>query len=796
MRGADLKDLWLEEPLGTRQVLPSELPLSVGGPGAGVVIPGCRPGELRARIALTTRGLAITPESGAGPGGLDGVDITLQERDGGVTIVVRHGGIANVTSPPQAEGPSADDIAGQSDRIPIAVIAYEPRAVPRPRAAAAGRRRLGPAVWAAAAAFLLVLGYMLAATPVEVATSPAADIGAVNFEGTALDFGFGGRYLVPPGRYVLTVEADGFEPARMPAEVDRESGQRFVVALERLPGIVAFDTGPVAATLLVDGATLGTLPGEYELRAGTREIEITAPYYAEERQRLVVAGGGERQEVKVTLRPVFARVTVSSVPAGASVWVDDRELGTTPLETQLDAGRYTLAIVHPDFRRFESPITVVAGQPLAVGPVELGLPDGRLVVQSRPSGADVSIGGRYRGRTPLAVSVPPGMPQEILLTLAGHAPATQSIAVESRAERRLAVDLRAVLGEVRVSGQPADAILYVDGASRGPANQTLSLSAAPHVFEVRKSGLEPFRATVTPREGQTQLVEYSLKTVAEAKVAGMPPTRTTSIGQPLVLATGGRFTMGSPRREPGRRSNEAERQVELKRPFYIGRFQVTNREFREFRAQHQSGIFKDESLDLERQPAVRISWQDAAAYCNWLSERDKLPPAYVRRGSRLELVEPVTTGYRLPTEAEWEFAARFDGSRATRKYPWGNDLPVPARAGNWGDATAIYLTPVTISGYDDGYRVAAPVGSYAANPLGLHDMGGNVLEWTTDRYSIYVVGPDYQSTDPVGPQSGDSYVVRGAGWLTGKIPELRLAARDSGSSARADVGFRIARYAE
>jgi len=120
-------------------------------------------------------------------------------------------------------------------------------------------------------------------------------------------------------------------------------------------------------------------------------------------------------------------------------------------------------------------------------------------------------------------------------------------------------------------------------------------------------------------------------------------------------------------------------------------------------------------------------------------------------------------------------AARFDGSRASRKYPWGDGLPVPPKAGNWGDAAAIYLTPVTITGYDDGYRVSAPVGSFASNPLGLHDMGGNVLEWTTDRYSIYVVGPDYQSVDPVGPKAGDNYVIRGAGWLTGYLAMPALA---------------------
>ncbi len=789
-----MKDVWLEDPLGERKLAPSELPLTVGGAGAAVVIPGCRSGELRARVALTEHGIAVTPEPGAGPDALDGVHIGFEERAGRPTIVVRHGGVANVTRPPQADAHAGDAIAG--DRQPIAVVAYQPRVAKstmRPAVRRAGLRSIGIAALAVVG---VVLFYLFTATAVHVASNPEADLDRVNFEGTALDFGFGGRYLVPPGSYDLRVEADGFAPARRPVVVGSLSGQRYVVALERLPGRVAFDTGGVAATLAVDGRTVGALPGEYELRAGPRELAVTAPHFAEERLRFVVAGGGERQSVKFTLKPDFARVTVTSVPAGATVWADDRELGTTPLETELDAGRYTLAIVHPEFRRFESPLTVVAGQPLAVGPVELGMPDGRLVVQSRPAGADVSIGGRYRGRTPLTVGMPPGMPQDVLLTLAGHAPATQTVTVESRAERRVTVELRAMLGDVRVSGEPADAILYVDGASRGPANQTLSLPAAPHVFEVRKGGLETFRATVTPQEGRTQVIEFALKTASEARVAGMPGQQATSLGQPLVLVTGGRYTMGSPRREPGRRSNETERQVDLRRPFYIGRFQVTNREFREFRAQHLSGIFKDESLDLERQPAVRVTWQDAAAFCNWLSERDKLPPAYARRGDRLELVEPVTTGYRLPTEAEWEFAARSDGSRAVRKYPWGNDLPVPAKAGNWGDATAIYLTPVTISGYDDGHRVSAPVGSFASNALGLHDMGGNVLEWTTDRYSIYVVGPEYQSTDPAGPKSGDNYVIRGAGWLTGKVPELRLAVRDSGSAARPDLGFRIARYAQ
>ena len=788
------KELWLDDPLGERPIAPSELPLTVGGPGAAVVIPGCRPGELRARVAVGVDGLTIVPQPDAGADALDGVAITLEQRSGRPTIVVRHGGIANVTRPPQFEGRGGGEEAG-ADRLPIEVADYEPRARAAVRKPVA-RSRGKPIAWAAALAVAAVLGFLLTATSVEVATSSGVEADAVDFAGTVFDFGFGGRYLVPPGDYQLSVEAEGYAPAAQPVTVGRESGQRIVVALERLPGQVAIDTAGVPGTLSVDGVPRGVLPGTFELPAGTRELTVSAPRHADQQIRFEVTGGGEEQLLKVALVPQFAKLTVTSVPEGATVWADDRELGRTPLETELDAGRYTLALLHPEYRRFESPITVKAGEPQVVGPIELGMPDGRLTVTSRPAGADVSLGGSYRGRTPVTIGVPPGMPQEVLITLAGHAPASETVSVESRAERRIGFDLVPVLGEVRVRGEPADAQLFVDGASRGAANQTLTLPAAPHVIEVRKAGLETFRATVTPREGQPQLVEFTLRTAGEARTAAMSARRSTGLGQEMVLVTGGRFTMGSARREAGRRSNETERVVVLQRPFYLSRFQVTNKEFREFRAEHLSGIFKDESLDLDRQPATRVTWQDAAAFCNWLSKRDGLPAAYVQRGDRLELAEPVNTGYRLPTEAEWEFAARFDGSRATRKYPWGNDLPVPARSGNWGDASAIYLTPVTISGYQDGHRVAAPVGSYPANPLGLHDLGGNVFEWTNDRYSIYVVGPDHVATDPVGPRAGDNYVIRGAGWLTGKIPELRVASRDSGNAARPDLGFRIARYAE
>ena len=129
------------------------------------------------------------------------------------------------------------------------------------------------------------------------------------------------------------------------------------------------------------------------------------------------------------------------------------------------------------------------------------------------------------------------------------------------------------------------------------------------------------------------------------------------------------------------------------------------------------------------------------------------------------------------------------------KFPWGETFPPTLAMENYADNTSAYVTGRILNGYTDGHVVSATVASFKPNHNGLYDMGGNVAEWTHDVYSIPSAN-GATVVDPLGQQSGDNYVIRGASWAHSKIAELRLSHRDYGQAGRDDVGFRLARYAE
>ena len=814
MRGPHLSPaLRLHEPLGERPFAADALPLAVGGEGTALSIPGLPAQTIVAWIGVDDGVLYVeaNPEQ-VGTVHLNGRVVTERARlsrgdvlavgearilidrdDTGVRLTVAHLE-GNATVPPIVD-PSERDAEREQGPESQSVnrVAYKPVIAPR----TVRRNVWQPGRWSVAAAIVslvAVLYYLSTSSSVQVLAEPAT--AEVDFVGSWFDFGVGDHYLLRPGPYTLVARNPGFESVRLPVQVTTESNQQLSVTLKKLPGRVQIDTGGVAATLTVDGKLLGPVPGEYEIAAGTREIALRAKRHLDFFERVEIEGGGEQQEYRPKLIPAFSPVTVESKPAGARIAIDGRDIGETPLTTELDAGTYALSLNATGFRRWEGAIQVQANTPQKIGPVELGLPDGRIAVRSTPSQADVAIAGRYRGRTPLDLELSPGVDYEVNVSRAGYEPSRRILRVKPGERVAMSIGLKPILGEVTVKGEPADAQLFIDGEARGAANQTLSLPSAEFTLEVRRDGLQTFTTKVTPQPGFPRVVEYRLLTPDQVRAARVPATIRTRSGVELKLITPGTFTMGSPRREPGRRANESERVVILKRPFYFGVTEVTNAAYRQFQPEHLSGVVRDRSLDQENHPVVNVSWQQAAEYCNWLSAQEGLPPAYVQQGDQLVPASPATTGYRLPTEAEWEWSARYQGGQVTRRYPWGNSLPIAPKSGNFADRASLAVLESGLSDYDDGAATTAPVGQFTPNPLGLFDLGGNVTEWAQDFYTVSTEIGAESNVDPTGPATGTRRVVRGSSWKTASVSELRLAWRDYADGKAQHIGLRIARYAE
>ncbi len=261
--------------------------------------------------------------------------------------------------------------------------------------------------------------------------------------------------------------------------------------------------------------------------------------------------------------------------------------------------------------------------------------------------------------------------------------------------------------------------------------------------------------------------------VAMAPVVG--DTRDTVTGMELIFVKGGCYQMGDTFGDGG--GDEKPMHEVCVDDFYMGKYEVTNEQFRKFRPDHNSNDYSGFSLNNDNQPVVYVSYEDAVAYAEWLSQKT---------GKK----------YRLPTEAEWEYAAR--GGTRSRNY-WGDNKDDACKYANVHDRTSkSAFKDWTWENHncDDGYKVTAPVGRFQPNAFGLYDMMGNVWEWVADWYdeNYYRNSP---KNNPKGASSGQYRVLRGGSWFYRPM-NLRTAGRIRFVPTIRDfsVGFRLASPAQ
>ncbi|MGB1110180.1 MAG: PEGA domain-containing protein [Gammaproteobacteria bacterium] len=660
-----------------------------------------------------------------------------------------------------------------------------------------GEKR-GAGLWLSIAGLFLLLllgaAYVLFANPYSIRFDPQAD--SVEMDGLFPHFELGGRAMALSGSYRLQASKQGYEPFDQEIEIKHGGDNRFEFTLTKLPGRVTLETTPEGAALSIADKAMGNAPfSDLKLPAGEHSLQWSAPGYLPLEANIQVMGMDQAQRFSFELEKNSAPVSLDSQPTGAAIYAGDTQIGQTPASLDLDAGNHQLRLVLDGYEPYRLSLDVVAKQPQDLGVIALKKPNGQLKLTTTPPGATVTVDGQYLGTTPLEAGLSPEQEHKLVISRAGYKSASRTLSLKPAEQQALNLKLAAEYGIVFIQASPADAELLVDGKPQGPANTRLKLPTRAHRIEVRKAGFQTHTATVTPRASASQTLKIKLASSTPPKPKATAPVISTKQSQKLIrMAPNTSITLGASRREQGRRANETLRTVTLKRPFYVSDKEVSNNQFHVFKGSHNSGAGDANGGD---RPVANVSWDDAARYLNWLSQRDGLPEAFEEKDGKMHLIRPVNTGYRFPTEAEWTYVARFAQREKADKYPWsGENFPPFNPSGNFADSSAKGQLPVVLEQYTDGFPAAAPVGSFRPNAAGFYDLGGNVAEWCLDYYSVALTSSGQAETDPVGGTEGRHHVVRGSSWKDATISELRLSYREYSDKPRDDLGFRIARYAE
>jgi formylglycine-generating enzyme required for sulfatase activity len=806
----------IRDPRSERTVAEDRFPIIIGsGPTADIRIPDLKKDEETAYIGLSDKrpfvqagqsevAVQYNGRALAGSAWLlhaDTIEIgsckitfTAEGDDFIIQVVTQESGIETVRPAPNGgmdQAPKIKPLSFRSDR--------------RQKGSGSiirNRRFIGLTIALSFLLLFMAAWFVFSAKQITILIEPEPD--QISIGGSLIAPRFGGHFLLRPGKYQLKAAKECYYPFEAPFEVGNAKSQEVRFQMQRLPGrlfLQAHQSGEPQillndARVIIDGQEAAVTPVQnLEVKAGRRVLEIQADTYQDLKTELQIEGCSAEQSFDFALVPGWSDIFISSIPEGAALSVDGKPAGNTPLKIELAEGNYLLQINADGFKTWQTRLAVKLNQTQDITDIQLQPADGTLALQTTPSGANVTIGQKFVGKTPLNVPLSANTQHEIRISKAGYEKATRRVQVSTGKLKKLTVDLKPLLGVIHFKVTPADAQLIVNGKNRGAVPSELQLVAVSHLLEIKKNGFKPFQTRITPRPGYPQEIKINLTRLKSTPKA-QSDVITAKNGYSLKLVRPQSFTMGSSRREQGRRSNETLRKINLQRPFYMGAREVTNKEFKKFLPSHKSGAFKEQRLSQEDHAVVQVTWEQAAMFCNWLSAKESLPPAYVKKGGRLAAVEPIGTGYRLPTEAEWEYCARFAKNQPALKYPWGNRFPPTTPSGNYADTSAKNLLPAHIQGYNDGYPGTAPPAKFKANDLGLYDLGGNVAEWCHDFYTIYTYNTNKADIDPSGPAGGKHRVVKGSSWKYASMSKLRLAYRDYSDGKRPDLGFRICRYAK
>jgi formylglycine-generating enzyme required for sulfatase activity len=608
---------------------------------------------------------------------------------------------------------------------------------------------------------------------------------------------------ISPGERRIKLMREGFITMDYNLPVRIEAASVYVLELiATLPddpaaevnfGFVFIKSEPEEAEVFINGKPTGRFtPYQQMDDAGDYTYELRKDMYFSYEGRFTIKPN-ETTTLEPKLQPNFGFLSVKSNPeSGATVVIDGRSYGVTPLLIdKLAPGTYNLTLRLELYQSLEQQFSIRQGETTTLDLTMKPL-FGMVNVKTTPA-ADIFVNNQHMGSGNWEGRLPLGN-QMIEARLRNHQPETKRVVVEAGKLQDVAFTLLPITGRLAVMSTPPEASIWINGKDYGKTPAIIpDLLVGDYDIILKKKDFGDTQGKVLIKENETTQLNLTLNTetipaakpvVAEKPVMiekpvekerpvpeviktepveqasetpATPPTEKVmkdDMGIEMIFVKGGKFNMGctDEQKRDCWPNEEPSFQVVLS-DYYIGKYEITQKQWREVMGSNPRHLYFTRCDDC---PVESVSWNDAGEFIAKLNQ---------------------LTGknYRLPTEAEWEYAARGGIQQA--------NPPVNRYSGSDRIRDVAHF-------FDNSNGRTHPVGKLQANELGIYDMSGNVAEWCADWFGDY--NRD-SKTNPQGPASGSLRVARGGSWGN-DARSCRITHRESRNPAEiySRIGFRIA----
>lgn len=551
-----------------------------------------------------------------------------------------------------------------------------------------------------------------------------------------------GQYakMLPVGQHTCECYCPLYYPEKQDFTILPDEKTTLNISLKPNYGYIKVTSAPESsAAVFIDGRQVGTTPYTSDkLESKGYTVQVAKEMWQDATQQVTVADN-QTSSVSFTLLPNFAEPVFACSDAAAEIWINGEKKGTGRWSGRLPAGAYRVEAKRAAHAATTKQITLANGDNSTIA---LDAPTpiyGKISVNSDPFDADILLDGTKVGTTPELLNNILIGSHEIKLQKQGCTSVTRTVTVKEGETAEVTAEL-ATGRQVMLKSDLAGTALYIDGSYAGTAPYSVALSFGSHTIKAVNDGVTKEETITVSENGQS---EWTLN------VQKGPQTETITVNGvsfKMIAVKGGTFTMGCTSEQSDCDGDESPAHKVTLSDYCMGETEVTQALWKAVMGRNPSKWTGDNL------PVENVSWNDVQKFIRKLNQK-------------------TGRNFRLPTEAEWEYAARGGSQSRGYQYSGSNTLDNVA----WYDGNSGSQTH--------------PVKTKQPNELGLYDMSGNVWEWCADWWGSY---SGSAQTNPTGPGSGSYRVNRGGGWLY-SAGGCRVSNRFSGPGSRGSIlGFRLA----